>query len=113
MLVSLAKQVLPLITQTHHSLRSKGLTGLRLSVECHACFQWLMPVINHFKQTAKADFEVEFVSESLFSCEQALANKQADVVLPPIKAITQRLNTKPLVILKWSQCYTSYINSMS
>ncbi len=88
LLVSLAQQVLPLVAQTRQSLTASGLAQLRLAVECHACFQWLLPVINSFKQQAKTntgddandDFLIEFLSENIFSSEQALLTKQADLV---------------------------------
>ncbi|MFT4929396.1 MAG: LysR family transcriptional regulator for metE and metH [Phenylobacterium sp.] len=85
MLVTLAKEVLPLIAKTHQSLSTNDLNGLKLSVECHACFQWLVPVISDFKQRINQrqddeDFSIEFLSETVFSARQTLLHKQADIV---------------------------------
>ena len=88
MLLSLARQVLPLVAETRHSLAAGGLESLRLSVECHACFQWMLPVINGFSQrvnhvTGQApgdDFSIELLSETVFSSEKTLLHKQADIV---------------------------------
>ena len=80
MIMDLAEQVLPLVSKTEQSLLSSGLLLLRISVECHACFQWLVPAIKAFKTTTGPEFEIDFISETIYSSEQALRQKQAEIV---------------------------------
>ncbi len=51
-LLSLADKILPLVKQTEQQL-SRIKTGnsgnLRIGVECHSCFQWLMPTLNQYR----------------------------------------------------------------
>ena len=79
LLLDLAEQVLPLIKQTQYILLNQGLAQLRVSVECHACFSWLLPAIRVFKQH-QPDFAIDFTSETIYSSAQALRQRQADVV---------------------------------
>ncbi len=52
-LLELAVRVLPEIELAEKALRRlvKGETGrLHIAIECHACFEWLMPVLDAFRQ---------------------------------------------------------------
>ena len=79
LLLELAEKVLPMVKQTQHILLNQGLAQLRLSVECHACFSWLLPAIGAFKKQ-QPEFSIDFTSETIFSSSQALRKRQADVV---------------------------------
>ncbi|WP_432454420.1 MULTISPECIES: LysR substrate-binding domain-containing protein [unclassified Agarivorans] len=50
--LALAEQVLPLIGQLEQTLISgnQHSSRLNISVDCHACFQWLLPSLQQFKQ---------------------------------------------------------------
>jgi LysR family transcriptional regulator for metE and metH len=61
-LLALADDVLPMIMQRMSDVRrlAKGQTGqLMLASECHSCFDWLMPVLNSYRQ-AFPDVELDF-----------------------------------------------------
>jgi len=48
-LLQLAQQVLPLIKHTEQQLNSPQ-QRLNLALDCHACFQWLVPSLRQFQQ---------------------------------------------------------------
>src|SRR5699024_761280 len=51
-LLALAEEILPKVEATQRELRrlSAGQTGrLHLAIECHSCFQWLMPTLDSFR----------------------------------------------------------------
>ncbi|AWX13679.1 LysR family transcriptional regulator [Mergibacter septicus] len=52
-LITLAKEVIPLIINAERDLAcvKQGEAGeLRIAVECHTCFDWLMPAMDEFRQ---------------------------------------------------------------
>ncbi len=52
-LLTLAREVLPLMGDAERDLfRMKSATGgeLRIALECHTCFDWLMPVMDEFRR---------------------------------------------------------------
>src|SRR5699024_4901353 len=53
-IINLADEVLPMIRATEFELErlALGRTGrLYLAIECHSCFQWLMPALDTFRQS--------------------------------------------------------------
>ncbi|GAA0811482.1 HTH-type transcriptional regulator MetR [Colwellia asteriadis] len=75
-LLALATDILPKIEQTKQQLKapSKQKQSLRLAVACHACFQWLLPVINNFSPSNtnsitddsayNNSYNIEFIDEN-------------------------------------------------
>ncbi|MBU2893615.1 LysR family transcriptional regulator [Colwellia sp. D2M02] len=75
-LLALATDILPKIEQTKQQLKapSKQKQSLRLAVACHACFQWLLPVINNFSPSNTNNitddsaynnsYNIEFIDEN-------------------------------------------------
>ena len=52
-LLELAQRVLPEINATAQALHrfSQGSSGrLYITIECHVCFDWLIPVLNRYRQ---------------------------------------------------------------
>jgi LysR family transcriptional regulator for metE and metH len=63
-LLQLADQILPLVHNARGELTrlAHGQTGrLLLASECHSCFDWLMPVLNRFRQDFP-DVDLDFAS---------------------------------------------------
>ena len=63
-LLQLADQVLPLVQNARGELvrLAHGQTGrLLLASECHSCFDWLMPVLNRYRQDFP-DVDLDFAS---------------------------------------------------
>ncbi|PKI12982.1 LysR family transcriptional regulator [Colwellia sp. 12G3] len=64
-LLSLGEEILPKIMKVNNTLKSPILTetSLKIAIACHACFQWLLPVTNHFSKQ-KNKIELEFIDKS-------------------------------------------------
>ena len=82
-LLNLAEEILPKVIATESDLK-RGLEGesqqLKLGIEGHSCFRWLMPVIEQFKQHAP-DAQVDISSRHLFDSLNALQTGGLDIVL--------------------------------
>ncbi len=82
-LVDLAQQVLPLVESAEQSLQrtARGEAGrLHIAIECHACFEWLMPVLNAFRQQWPL-IEVDISVDVSFDPLPALQKGRIDVVI--------------------------------
>lgn len=68
-LLNLAKNILPEIDKVHLHLKGDNVGNIRLSIAiaCHACFQWLVPVTENFKNEQK-NLQIEFIDQ-VFSDE--------------------------------------------
>ncbi|MCJ8319231.1 MAG: LysR substrate-binding domain-containing protein [Colwellia sp.] len=77
LLLDLAKNILPLIDKTYSELvePSKTSTILKVSIACHACFQWLIPLSEQLKKSKEA-LELEFVDQVFSNNHQV----QADIL---------------------------------
>ncbi|MCC4832793.1 LysR family transcriptional regulator [Shewanella sp. 1_MG-2023] len=82
-LLNLAEEILPKVMVTESDLK-KGLDSesqsLKLGIECHSCFRWLMPVTEAFKQLAP-DGRIDLSSRHLFDSLNALEMGELDIVL--------------------------------
>lgn len=82
-LLRLADSVLPQLRQAERDLHrlAGGQAGrLHLAIECHSCFQWLMPTIDQFRN-AWPEVEVDFASGYFFAPLPALARGDLDLVI--------------------------------
>jgi len=82
-LLRLAEQVLPQVealSAEFASLRD-GKTGrLHIAIECHACFEWLFPVLEGFRKTFP-DVDVDIKPGLAFDALPALMKEEVDVVI--------------------------------
>lgn len=81
--LKLADKILPQVTKTKSVLNrlAHGQTGhLRLASECHSCFDWLMPILNAYRQ-AWADVELDFASGFEPDPHQLLLDEEIDVLI--------------------------------
>lgn len=82
-LLRLADKILPEITaveEEFHALRS-GKTGrLHIAIECHACFEWLFPVLEEFRK-AWPDVDVDIRPGLSFDALPALQKEEVDLVV--------------------------------
>lgn len=82
-LLKLAEKVLPEIEaleQDFSALRS-GKTGrLHIAIECHACFEWLFPVLEEFRK-AWPDVDVDIRPGLAFGALPALVREEVDLVI--------------------------------
>lgn len=82
-LLVLADQVLPLMRQGLRDIRSlaTGQSGrLHLAIECHACFQWLMPALDRFREQWP-QVELDLSAAFAFAPQPALLRGDLDMVI--------------------------------
>ncbi len=82
-LLELAQRVLPEIYMTDQTLRrfSQGSSGrLYITIECHACFDWLIPVLDRYRQQWP-DVEIDIRLGLSFEPIAALQKGEVDLVI--------------------------------
>jgi LysR family transcriptional regulator for metE and metH len=82
-LLRLADELLPLVHATERDLDrlSGGAAGrLHMAIECHSCFEWLLPAINTYRE-AWPEVELDIASGFNFDALPALARGDLDLVI--------------------------------
>jgi LysR family transcriptional regulator for metE and metH len=82
-LILLARQVLPQVEGAEKELRqvARGEMGrLHIAIECHACFEWLAPVLNRYRRQWP-QIEVDFHVGVSFEALPALQKGEVDLVI--------------------------------
>ncbi|GAA4224253.1 LysR family transcriptional regulator [Sagittula sp. NFXS13] len=82
-LLRLAEQVLPQVEALQDEfmgLRAGSNGRLHIAIECHACFEWLFPVLEAFRKTF-ADVDVDIRPGLAFDALPALMKEEVDVVI--------------------------------
>lgn len=82
-LLRLAEEVLPRVAaleEDFSGLRAGKSGRLHIAIECHACFDWLLPVLEAFRQTW-ADVDVDIRPGLQFEALPALHRQDVDLVI--------------------------------
>lgn len=82
-LLALAEDVLPKVQALEDEFRGieEGTSGrLHIAMECHACFDWLFPVLNHFRK-AWPEIDVDIRQRLAFGALPALEREEVDFVI--------------------------------
>ncbi|GHE04310.1 transcriptional regulator [Defluviimonas sp. 20V17] len=82
-LLRLAQKVLPEIDALNAEFRAlrEGKAGrLHIAMECHACFEWLMPCLEHFR-SAWPQVDVDIRARLAFEALPALVREEVDLVI--------------------------------
>ena len=82
-LLRTAEQVLPLIEAAEDEFRAveAGHVGrLHVAMECHACFDWLLPVMDRFRR-AWPEVDIDIRASLAFQALPALLRETADLVV--------------------------------
>lgn len=82
-LLKLAQQVLPQVQalQDEFTGLRDGSTGrMHIAIECHACFEWLFPVLEQFRRSF-ADVDVDIRPGLAFDALPALLREEVDLVV--------------------------------
>lgn len=82
-LLKLARQVLPQVQalQEEFSGLRDGSTGrMHIAIECHACFEWLFPVLEQFRKNW-GDVDVDIRPGLAFDALPALLKEEVDLVV--------------------------------
>ncbi|NTS77837.1 LysR family transcriptional regulator [Catenovulum sp. SM1970] len=97
-ILELADTVLPALTLSEQRLQElkQGNKGrLRLAIECHSCFQWLMPAISQFKQRWPL-VDVTFNNDYMFEAMPGLDEGKLDLVITADKFPSDDIHFEPL-----------------
>lgn len=97
-LVRLADEVLPRVREASTDLVRyvEGTSGrLYLAIECHSCFEWLLPAINAFREDWP-DVELDISSGFHFDPLPALARGDLDLVITADPVADPALAYEPL-----------------
>jgi len=82
-LLKLADRILPELEALEDDFRNlkSGKTGrLHIAIECHACFEWLFPVLEEFRK-AWPDVDVDIRPGLAFDAMDALQREEVDLVV--------------------------------
>ena len=82
-LLRLAEQVLPMVQATEAEFKGveAGRIGrLHIAMECHACFDWLLPVLDIFRR-AWPEVDLDIRQRLAFGALPALARQEVDLVI--------------------------------
>lgn len=82
-LLRLADQVLPQVEAAmaeFDGLRKGSVGRLHIAIECHACFEWLFPVLEGFRKSW-GDVDVDIRPGLAFDALPALVKEEVDVVI--------------------------------
>jgi len=97
-IVALADDILPRVRATERELQrlADGRTGrLHVGIECHSCFQWLMPALDTFRQTWP-DVSLDLSTTFAFAPLPALVRGGLDLVITSDPLLLNELNFLPL-----------------
>lgn len=82
-LLQLADTVLPQVDQTEQEILrlAAGKQGrLHIAIECHSCFEWLMPTLDEYREDWP-DVEIDLISGFNFDPLPALSRSELDLVI--------------------------------
>lgn len=97
-LLRLAERILPEIEaleQEFESLREGSAGRLHIAIECHACFEWLFPVLERFRKSW-ADVDVDIRPGLAFDALPALQKEEVDLVISSDPEDLPGISFKPL-----------------
>lgn len=97
-LLRLAERILPEIEaleQEFEGLREGSAGRLHIAIECHACFEWLFPVLEQFRK-AWGDVDVDIRPGLAFDALPALQKEEVDLVISSDPEDLPGISFKPL-----------------
>lgn len=97
-LLRLAERVLPEIEAAEAeflALQSGKAGRLHIAIECHACFEWLFPVLERFRK-AWPDVDVDIRAGHAFDALNALQREDVDLVISSDPEELRDVNFTPL-----------------
>jgi len=97
-LLRLAEQVLPEVTRMEEEFRAlkSGRSGrLHIAIECHACFNWLFPVLEQLRK-AWPEVDLDIRQRLAFDAMESLRREEVDFVISSDPVDTPGLTFSPL-----------------
>ena len=97
-LLALADQILPEVRKAERDvarLAGSEQGRLHMAIECHSCFQWLMPTVDYFRDHWP-EVEIDSPSGHHFDPLPALAREQLDLVITADPQALEGVHYAPL-----------------
>jgi LysR family transcriptional regulator for metE and metH len=97
-LLRLAERILPEIEAMEEefaALRQGRAGRLHIAIECHACFDWLFPVLEQFRR-AWPDIDIDIRPGLAFTALAALAREEVDLVISSDPETLEGITFNPL-----------------
>ncbi|WP_420862636.1 LysR family transcriptional regulator [Algirhabdus cladophorae] len=97
-LLALAEKILPEVAALEADfagLQSGKAGRLHIAIECHACFEWLFPVLEEFRK-AWPEVDVDILPGLAFDALPALEREKVDVVISSDPETLQGIDFTPL-----------------
>jgi LysR family transcriptional regulator for metE and metH len=97
-ILELADKVIPQLEQTSRDIKklAGGQAGrLHMAIECHSCFDWLMPAINSFRDQWP-EVEIDLMASFHFEPLPALARGDLDLVVTADPVPMSGIHYQPL-----------------
>ncbi len=97
-MLRLAERILPEIEALEDEFRAlrEGKTGrLHIAIECHACFDWLLPTLSAFRR-AWAEVDVDIRPGLAFHALPALVRQEVDMVISSDPEVLAGITFHPL-----------------
>ncbi len=97
-LLRLAERILPEIEameEEFDALRQGRAGRLHIAIECHACFDWLFPVLEQFRR-AWPDIDIDIRPGLAFTALAALAREEVDLVISSDPETLEGITFNPL-----------------
>ena len=87
-LLDLARRILPEVEFAEYEMKNLSGAGtgrLHITIECHSCFEWLVPTLDHYRKRWP-EVEVDIRLGDSFEPIKALSNEDIDLVITTDKA---------------------------
>ena len=97
-LLALAERIIPEMEALEEDFRNlkTGKTGrLHIAIECHACFEWLVPVLEEFRK-ARPEVDVDIRPGLAFGALPALEREEVDLVVSSDPETIRGVEFRPL-----------------
>jgi LysR family transcriptional regulator for metE and metH len=97
-ILELANKIIPQLEQTSRDIKklAGGQAGrLHMAIECHSCFDWLMPAINSFRDQWP-EVEIDLMASFHFEPLPALARGDLDLVVTADPVPMSGIHYQPL-----------------
>jgi LysR family transcriptional regulator for metE and metH len=95
-LLTLARQILPLLAAAEQKLNNPVINRLfRLTVECHACYHWLLPAVKAIRAQLP-ELSLELTTDIEHHAIEALLSGDLDLVLTTDDRLHQQVAYQPL-----------------
>lgn len=97
-LLRLAQQLLPQVEATEYELKQMaGMESgrLHITIECHSCFEWLIPTLDRYRQHWP-EVEVDIRMSNNFDPIPSLIQGDVDVVISSDRVMQEPLHFEPL-----------------